>query len=86
MIVECSLDDFRVEPSQGTHFFQNMTSANAGYVNVNEFARAGEICDTESFDSMAGIYESHFRRHVRGESDLVVVVDGKVGKAVMKLN
>ena len=86
VIVECSLNDFRVEPSQGTHFFQNMTSANAGYVNVNEFARAGEICDTESFDSMPAIYESHFLRHVRVESDLVVVVDGKVGKAVMKLN
>ena len=85
VIVECSLDNFRVEPSQGTHFFQNMTSANAGYVNVNEFSRAGEICDTERFDSMPAVYESQFVRQVRFDAELLVVVDGKANKAVMKI-
>ena len=85
VIVECSLDNFRVEPSQGTHFFQNMTSANAGYVNVNEFSRAGEICDTERFDSMPAVYESQFVRQVRFDGELLVVVDGKANKAVMKI-
>ena len=85
VIVECSLDNFRVEPSQGTHFFQNMTSANAGYVNVNEFSRAGEICDTERFDSMPAVYESQFVRQVRFDGELLVVVDGTANKAVMKI-
>ncbi|MBR3652448.1 MAG: phosphoenolpyruvate synthase, partial [Bacteroidales bacterium] len=44
-IVECCLENFRVDPSQGTHFFQNMTSFNAGYVNVNPYAREGECFD-----------------------------------------
>ena len=38
-IVECSLENFRVDPSQGTHFFQNLTSFNVGYINVDPWAR-----------------------------------------------
>ncbi|MGN0191706.1 MAG: PEP/pyruvate-binding domain-containing protein [Candidatus Cryptobacteroides sp.] len=85
VIVECSLDDFRVEPSQGTHFFQNMTSANAGYINVNSFARSGEKCETARFDSLPAVYESHFLRQVRLSEDIFTVVDGKSNRAVLKI-
>ena len=46
VIVECCLENFRIDPSQGTHFFQNMTSFNAGYVNVNPYSRPGESRST----------------------------------------
>ena len=42
-IVECCLDHFRVDPSQGTHFFLNMTSFNAGYVNVDGIPASGTL-------------------------------------------
>ena len=82
VIVECSLEDFRIDPSQGTHFFQNMTSANAGYVNVNPFSREGEVCDLGVLDNLPAVYESEFVRFVHLERELTVVVDGREGRAV----
>lgn len=83
VIVECSIEDFRIDPSQGTHFFQNMTSANAGYVNVNPFSREGEICDLAVLDALPAEYESEFVRVVHVEEELTVVVDGRDGRAVV---
>ena len=83
VIVECSIEDFRIDPSQGTHFFQNMTSANAGYVNVNPFSREGEICDLAVLDALPAEYESEFVRVVHVEKELTVVVDGREGRAVV---
>ena len=83
VIVECCLENFRVDPSQGTHFFQNMTSANAGYINVNQYARPGERCETELFDQLPAVYESELLRHVRLAEDIFIVVDGKSNRAVL---
>ncbi len=86
LIVECCLDNFRIDPSQGTHFFQNMTSFNAGYVNVNPYARPDELCDTERLDAMPAEYESEFVRLVRFDRELTVCADGKEGRAAVCLN
>ena len=83
-IVECCLDHFRVDPSQGTHFFQNMTSFNAGYVNVNPFARAGECFDAARLDAMPAEFETQFLRLVRFPEDLQICIDGRTGKALIK--
>ena len=83
-IVECCLDHFRVDPSQGTHFFQNMTSFNAGYVNVNPFARAGECFDADRLDAMPAEFETQFLRLVRFPEDLQICIDGRTGKALIK--
>ena len=83
-IVECCLENFRVDPSQGTHFFQNMTSFNAGYVNVNPFARDGECFDTARLDAMPAAYETEFLRQVHFEEDLQICIDGRTGKAMIK--
>lgn len=85
LIVECCLENFRIDPSQGTHFFQNMTSFNAGYVNVNPYARPGEVCDTDSLDGMEAVYESELVRHVRFGRELLVCADGHEGRAVVSL-
>ncbi len=83
-IVECCLENFRVDPSQGTHFFQNMTSFNAGYVNVNPFAREGECFDTARLDAMPAAFETEFLRQVHFEEDLQICIDGRTGKAMIK--
>lgn len=84
LIVECCLENFRVDPSQGTHFFQNMTSFNAGYVNVNPYSRQGEFCDLDALDAMPAEYESDYVRMVHFPEDLLICVDGKENKAVVK--
>ena len=83
LIVECCLENFRIDPSQGTHFFQNMTSFNAGYANINPYSRMGEICDFEYLDSLPALFESQYVRHVRFQEDLNVCADGMQDKAVI---
>lgn len=84
VIVECCLENFRVDPSQGTHFFQNMTSFNAGYVNVNPWSRPGEYCDFDALDAIPAEYESEFLRMVHFEEELTVCIDGKENRALIK--
>ena len=84
-LVECSLPDFRVDPSQGTHFFQNLTSFNAGYVNVDPYTRPGDSLDLSVLDALPAVQETRWLRHVRLDKALTVCIDGRSGKAVIKL-
>ena len=84
VIVECCLENFRIDPSQGTHFFQNMTSFNAGYVNVNPYSRPGEYCNLDALDAMPAEYESDYVRIVHFPEDLTVCIDGKENRALVK--
>ena len=83
-IVECSLEDFQIDPSQGTHFFQNLTSFNVGYINVNPFARHSDLLDFSVLDALPAVFESDYLRHVRFDSPLAICIDGKTGRAMMK--
>ncbi len=85
MLVECCTENFRVDPSQGSHFFQNMTSFNVGYVNVNAFARPGEFCDFAALSAMPAEEESVYLRLVHFDSELQCVVDGRESRAVLKV-
>ena len=82
-IVECCLDDFRVDPSQGTHFFQNLTSFNVGYLNVDPFAR-NDMFDVAQLDALDAEYESEFVRQVRFDKPLKICIDGRNNKAVIR--
>ncbi|MBQ9547625.1 MAG: phosphoenolpyruvate synthase [Bacteroidales bacterium] len=83
VLVECALERFRVDPSQGTHFFQNMTSFNVGYVNVDSFARADSL-DFARLDALPAVEETEFLRHVRFERPLSICVDGRENRALIK--
>lgn len=83
VIVECGLDNFRIEPSQGTHFFQNMTSFGVGYITVNPYAGDG-ILDFNRLDEMPALYESNLVRHVRFNNPLEICIDGVKNKAIVK--
>jgi len=83
-LVECSLEDFQIDPSQGTHFFQNLTSFNVGYINVNPFARHGELLDFNVLDALPAVSETEWLRHVRFPEPLQICIDGKTNKALIK--
>ena len=75
VIVEAGLRDYRVDPSQGTHFFQNLTSFGVAYFTVNDFLGDG-IYREELMNQMPAVCETQHVRHVRFPEPLVVKVDG----------
>ena len=83
VIVECGLDNFRIEPSQGTHFFQNLTSFGVGYITVNPYIGDGSL-DFERLNLLPATYESEFVRCVRFDKPLEICIDGVGNKAVVK--
>jgi CheY-like chemotaxis protein len=76
VIVESGLDSYRVEPSQGTHFFQNLTSFRVGYFTINPYLKDGYY-DVEYLNSMPAVYEDDYIRQVHFDSMLNAVIDGK---------
>lgn len=84
-IVEASLPNFRVDPSQGSHFFQNLTSFNVGYINIDTFARPEECYDEQVLNALPAIEETDYVRHVRLSEPLRMWVDGFENKALVKL-
>ncbi len=85
IIVECCLHAFRMDPSQGTHFFQNLTSFNVGYIHVDPFSRPDDIFDIAQLDALPAVYETNYVRLIRTKSPLTAIVDGKNNKALIHL-
>lgn len=82
LIVESGLENYRIDPSQGTHFFQNLTSFRVGYFTINPFINDG----TYDLDFLAGqkaVYEDEFIRHIRFNKPVVIAIDGKKKKGVV---
>ena len=84
-IAECCLEDFRIEPSQGPHFFQNLTSFNVGYMNIDSWSRPDDMLDIEALDAMPAIEETELVRHIRLDKPLEMYIDGYNNKALIKL-
>jgi hypothetical protein len=80
--VEAGLPNFRVDPSQGTHFFQNLTSFGVAYFTINPYRNDGYY-DVDFLNSQPAEFESEFVRHVRFSSPLVMKVDGRKNKGVV---
>jgi CheY-like chemotaxis protein len=76
VIVESGLENYRIDPSQGTHFFQNLTSFRVGYFTINPFNRDG-FYDVEYLSAMPAHYEDEYIRHIRFEKPIRVEIDGK---------
>ena len=77
VIVESGLENYRIEPSQGTHFFQNLTSFGVGYFTVNPFIAGDGIFDEEFLNNQPAIQETEYLRHVRFSAPIVIKIDGK---------
>lgn len=82
VIVETDLEEFKVTPSQGSHFFQNLTSFQVGYLTVNAGEGISRI-DWKWLDAQPAVEEGKFIRHVRVEEGLQVLIDGRSRKGVI---
>jgi hypothetical protein len=82
LIVESGLENYRIDPSQGTHFFQNLTSFRVGYFTINPYINDG-FYDLEYLKQFPAIYEDKYIRHIRFDSPLKIIIDGRNGKGVV---
>ncbi|MDE6305599.1 MAG: PEP/pyruvate-binding domain-containing protein, partial [Muribaculaceae bacterium] len=83
LIVESALKNYRIEPSQGTHFFQNLTSVGVGYFTIDPTAEGGGVYDIEFLNSMPAVYESDFVRIVEFSEPLSIGINGRKGLGVV---
>lgn len=82
VIVEVALKNYRVDPSQGTHFFQNLTSFGVGYFTIDENRNDG-CFHKAALDAMPAVEETEYVRVVRFEKGLRIMMDGKKGEGVI---
>ena len=75
VIVEAGLDSFQVDPSQGTHFFQNLTSLGVSYFTINAF-RGDGVWREQELNALPAIHETEHLRHVRLPKAMTIKVDG----------
>ena len=82
LIVESSIGKYRIEPSQGTHFFQNLTSFGVGYFTIDAAAGQG-FYDVDYLNSLPAVYESELVRIVQLPEPVAIGIDGKKGQGVV---
>lgn len=82
IIIESGLKTYRIDPSQGTHFFQNLTSFRIGYFTINPYISEGSY-NVEFLNSMEASFEDEHLRHIRFDKPLEIMVDGKHHKGVI---
>ncbi|MFC1689319.1 PEP/pyruvate-binding domain-containing protein [Pseudomonadota bacterium] len=82
VIVEADYGDFVVEPSFGTHFFQNLITFSIAYLTINS---SSGYCffDWDWLNAIEPVTETEYIRHVRLEDPLDVLVDGRIGQAIV---
>lgn len=84
VIVEAGLTNYRVDPSQGTHFFQNLTSFGVGYFTINAYMSDG-LYNQELLNSMPAVEETKYLRWVHFDKPLSVKMNGKKKIGVVSL-
>lgn len=82
VITECGLKSYRIEPSQGTHFFQNMTSFGVGYFTVNPYRGDGWF-DEDYLEHQPAVWEGDYLRLVHFNEPLQVKMDGRKSLGVV---
>ena len=85
IIVEAGLDNYQVDPSQGTHFFQNLTSLGVCYLTIDAF-RGDGVYRQDVLNKMPAVQETKHVRHVRFSEPLTIKVDGQKKEAVILQN
>lgn len=86
VIVEVALKNYRVDPSQGTHFFQNLTSFGVGYFTIDtNIPEGGGVIRKKILDAMPAIEETEYVRHVRFDKPMRILMDGMRQEGVVLL-
>lgn len=76
VIVEAGLTNYRIDPSQGTHFFQNLTSFGVGYFTISPYIRDG-IYDIDYLNSIPAAEETQYLRRIHFDTPMIVKMDGR---------
>jgi len=82
LIVESALPGYHIEPSQGTHFFQNLTSFGVGYFTIDPVHNCG-FYDVDYLNSLPALYESEALRVVRFDEPLTIAINGRKGHGIV---
>ncbi len=82
VIVEAGLENFQVDPSQGTHFFQNLTSLGVGYLTIDAFRGNGKY-DESVWTDCDIVQQTDYVRHVRLPKPLTIKIDGMSKEAIV---
>ncbi|HOK38539.1 MAG TPA: PEP/pyruvate-binding domain-containing protein [Bacteroidales bacterium] len=82
VIVESGLANYRIDPSQGTHFFHNLTSFRVAYFTINPYINDGYY-DVDFLNSIPAVYEDEFIRHVKFKEELLIEVDGRLSRGIV---
>ncbi len=82
VIVEAGQENYRIDPSQGTHFFQNLTSFRVGYLTVNPYIKQGFL-DYNYLENAPVIYENDFIRHIRFPDPMDIIINGQKRQAAI---
>jgi len=82
VIIETTLDNFTVDPSQGSHFFHNLASMGIAYLTINPPGGQGEI-DYAWLDNLPTVSETTYVRHVRPPEPLEARIDGRTSRALI---
>ena len=82
VLVEAGLDNYRIDPSQGTHFFHNITTFRIGYFTINPYINDG-FYDIEYLSSYKAYFEDERIRHIRFNKPVTIIIDGKKSKGVI---
>ncbi|WP_294071547.1 PEP/pyruvate-binding domain-containing protein [Proteiniphilum sp. UBA1028] len=77
VIVESGMENYRIEPSQGTHFFQNLTSFGVGYFTVNPFLENDGFFDEPFLNEQPAVFETDYIRRVHFDKPLCIKINGK---------
>ena len=82
LIVEADLSKYAIDPSQGTHFFQNLTSFGVNYYTVGK-QTSENWCDFDFLNAQPCLFENEFVKHIRFEKPIVIKTNGKLNKGVV---
>src|SRR4030042_5705325 len=82
IIVESGLVNYRIDPSQGTHFFYNLTTFGVGYLTINPYLNEG-VYNIDFLAAQQAAYESEYIRHITFPKPIKVEIDGKNNRAVV---
>lgn len=82
LIVEASLSNYDIEPSQGTHFFHNLTSFGVGYFTISP-KQASACYNIQRLDAMDAFYDDGYIRAVRFPHPLTIAINGRKGTGIV---
>ena len=86
IIVEVELHNYHVDPSQGTHFFQNLTSFGVGYFTIDSCSASGGFVRKEVLDAMPAVEETPYVRHVHFKKPLRIMIDGQKQEGLIDIS